>query len=609
MPPRTDDQFDNDHMVMPAMEMNAKISAICDSYGVDVWVWYPNLGKNFESAEAVDFELKEREEFFQRMSRINHVFVPGGDPGDIEPDVFFAFLKKVVPILHRYHPHAKIWVSPQSLKPTKGWHDAFFRHVNEKYDWLGGVVFGPYTKTGIEEIRNRVRPDIPIRRYPDITHSVRCQYPYYNWDVAWATTLAREPINPRPVDQKAIHNAFKHLAVGSITYSEGINDDVNKFVWSGQDWDPETPVMETLRDYARFFIGPDYTEDFASGLFALERNMRGPIAANTSVEATFNQFRNMEENASQSLLSNYRFQLALIRAYYDLYIFRRYFYEKELEQQAKVILLSVTEGDSLSALEKAKEILLKTGDKSIMSDIREKTIALSDSLFRSIGMQLSVVRHRGRPDRGVIIDHIDIPVTDAAWFISNINRIEEIPDEATRREEIRNMMERTNPGPGGIYDNFGPNTTISGKIKRDIPWEKDPGNLKSYVIDVGLGLDGYGWPNEIMSDGYWLEPPPAAWMTHLTAFFTQPLVVSYDNLDPDSQYKLRVTYTGRFRSSVKLYANDVLIHDFIRSGRTPTHEFPIPQEVTKDGRLELKWIANDVERGAQIAELWIIKEK
>ena len=610
MPPRTDDEFTNVHMKISAMDMNMKISAICDSYGLDVWVWYPNLGKDFETEEAVDMELKEREEFFRNLQRINHIFVPGGDPGGIAPDVMFPFLEKEAKLLKRFHPHAKIWVSPQEFSNTQEWFDAFLMHVNAKPEWLGGVVYGPWIKATIEEVRNLVHPDIPIRRYPDITHSLRCQYPFYYWDFAWATTLGREPVNPRPVDQKIIHNAFQHLVVGTITYSEGINDDVNKFIWSDQDWNPETPVEETLRDYARFFIGPDYTDKFSSALFGLEQNMRGPIATNQSVETTLSQFRDMEKNASKSLLSNYRFQLAQIRAYYDAYVYRRYHYEKGLELQAKAVLSSATEGNSLSMLSKAKEILLQTGDKSSLSEIREKTMTLADSLFRSIRAQLTVERHQGREGRGNFIDHIDSPVSDAGWLISNINRIEKISDEVTRSEEIKKIMERTNPGPGGIYDDFGVPVTV-GKVRRDIPWEKDPGNIKSHIIDFGLGVTGYRWPREIKSDGYLSEPPPIAWMDQIVSLYAQPLVVSYENLDPKSRYKLRMTYNGWARSMIKLYANGVLVHDFVRTGDIPTHEFPLPGEALKDGYLELKWMANDDASrfGVMISELWIIKEK
>jgi hypothetical protein len=146
-------------------------------------------------------------------------------------------------------------------------------------------------KEPIQKVRQLVNKDIPIRRYPDITHSLSCQYPVPQWDLAYAITLGRECYNPRPIQEKEIQNVFAKYANGSISYSEGINDDVNKFVWSGQDWDPTTPVIETLSDFARLFIGSDYTETFAQGIIALENNLKGPLLANNGVDSTLLQWQ------------------------------------------------------------------------------------------------------------------------------------------------------------------------------------------------------------------------------------------------------------------------------------------------------------------------------
>src|SRR5208282_1878927 len=105
----------------------------------------------------------------------------------------------------------------------------------------------------------------PIRYYPDITHSVHCEYVVPGWDVAFAVTEARETINPRPLDQARIFHHMMPSSIGFVTYSEGVNDDVNKFVWSGLGWDPDANVADIVRDYSRFFIGD---EAFADGLMA-----------------------------------------------------------------------------------------------------------------------------------------------------------------------------------------------------------------------------------------------------------------------------------------------------------------------------------------------------
>ena len=134
--------------------------------------------------------------------------------------------------------------------------------------WLAGVVYGPQVRVSLPELRKAVPAKYPIRDYPDITHSLRCQYPVPDWDVAYSLTEGREVINPRPVDESAIFHAFADQTIGFITYSEGCNDDVNKIVWSALGWDPEADVLEVLRQYSRYFlgVGPSDADGFAQGL-------------------------------------------------------------------------------------------------------------------------------------------------------------------------------------------------------------------------------------------------------------------------------------------------------------------------------------------------------
>ncbi|MES1213924.1 MAG: hypothetical protein ABUT20_00280, partial [Bacteroidota bacterium] len=277
VPPRTDDDATSRHMKLAPIKMIAEQSRICKSYGLDVWMWYPNMGADYTDRKTIQEELNEREEVFAAVEKLDAVFVPGGDPGELEPDVLFSWLEKEAVVLHKYHPNAKIWVSPQVFRPTRKWMDSFYDYVNKKFSWFGGVVFGPWIKTPIDSIRKIVDPSIPIRIYPDITHSLSSQYPVPDWDLAYAMTLGRECINPRPYDEKHIQNVFAQYGAGSISYSEGTNDDVNKFIWSEQDWNPQTTVEETLEDYARFFIGPDYTESITKGIVSLEKNLSGPL--------------------------------------------------------------------------------------------------------------------------------------------------------------------------------------------------------------------------------------------------------------------------------------------------------------------------------------------
>ena len=311
-------------------------------------------------------------------------------------------------------PSAKIWVSPQVFRPSQKWYDAFYKEVNRKYPWFGGVVFGPWVKESVSEVRQLVNKDIPIRMYPDITHSLSCQYPIPQWDLAYAITFGRECYNPRPYQEKQIQNVFAKYAQGSISYSEGINDDINKFVWSGQDWDPTTPVIETLRDYARLFIGPGYTETFAEGIISLENNLKGPLLINNGIDSTLQQWQDMEKNAPPAVLSNFRFQMGLLRAYYDAYIHHRLIYERGLEESARDTLMAAKNMGCLESISKATGILEQAVTKPILPELRQRCFALSDSVYRSIGSQLTIKKpQEAEAGRGNFMDNIDLPLNDS----------------------------------------------------------------------------------------------------------------------------------------------------------------------------------------------------
>ncbi|RKN80760.1 hypothetical protein [Ulvibacterium marinum] len=606
VPPRTDDDFSSVHMEMPAIEMIAEQSRICDSYGVDVWMWYPNMGMDYTHSDSLQVEIDERHRVFKQVKRLDALFVPGGDPGDLTPDNLFRWLDKVASVLHKYHPKAKVWVSPQVFRPTKKWYDAFYAHINQGYDWFGGIVFGPWIKTPIQEIRERIHPDIPIRRYPDITHSLSSQYPVPKWDLAYAITLGRECINPRPYDQKFIHNALDEYAQGSISYSEGTNDDVNKIVWSDQDWNPETPVIETLRDYARYFIGPDYTEGVAQGLLALENNLDGPLLGNHLVLRTLHQWQALEKKAPKEVLANFRFQMGLLRAYFDAYQYRRLLYETELEQRARDILTSAKTLGSQTAIGTALKTLARAVETPIMPQWKARCLQLADNLFTSIGAQLTIEQHGAMPGRGNFIDTIDEPLNDVLWFADQLMAIKNLPNESERRKAIQTMLQRTDPGPGGFYDNLGSpqswKRVTKGKDRR-----YDPGNLASPRVAFGVGLSGEEWVHEVSAKGFDGRYTPLAWTNQISTLYDNPLEMTYEDLDSNESYSVRVAYTGRFPSRVKMTIDNVLVHDFIKTGMQPIYEFKIPETCLEDGKIHITWTCGEGERGTQVSEIWILK--
>lgn len=275
IPPRSLDVPDSPHFPLPQIEMMVEMSRIANEYGLDVSIWYPALDKDYSDPAMVEFALKEWADVFRRLPRIDVIFVPGGDPGHTPPKYLMALLEKQTASLHKYHPKAQMWMSTQVFDKQEM--DEFFSIIKSEPSWLGGILFGPCTRMSLPEVRERIPSRYPIRLYPDITHSMRSQFPVPYWDFAYAETEGREVINPRPLGQAAIFRGLLKYFNGFVSYSEGCNDDVNKFIWSALGWNPDAYVKDVLTEYSRFFTGDDVAKAFAQGLLSLERNWQGPL--------------------------------------------------------------------------------------------------------------------------------------------------------------------------------------------------------------------------------------------------------------------------------------------------------------------------------------------
>jgi hypothetical protein len=183
------------HFKIPPTEMQVRMSELCQKYDMDYWVWTP---AEFELTDEVKrkAEVEKHEAFYKSCPRLDHIFFPGGDPGDNHPREVMAFLKDLHVKLVKYHPKAKVWISLQGFSTEQI--DYFYKYLEQnKPTWLQGVVSGP-SSPPMAETRYRLPSNYQHREYPDLTHNVRCEFPVERWDQAYALTLGREAINPRP---------------------------------------------------------------------------------------------------------------------------------------------------------------------------------------------------------------------------------------------------------------------------------------------------------------------------------------------------------------------------------------------------------------------------
>ena len=608
IPPRSDDDADSPHFPRPPMEMMQGMSRLADAYGLDVWIWYPAMDKDYADPKTVESALREWGEVFRNLSRIDAVFVPGGDPGHTQPKLLMALLAKQTENLQRHHPKAQMWVSPQGF--NQGWLDEFIDILErEQPSWLSGVVFGPQVRVSLPRLRELVPAKYPLRHYPDITHSRQCQYPVANWDLAYAVTEGRECINPRPEAEAIIFRNTQPYTMGFLSYSEGCNDDVNKIIWSGLGWDPEASVVDILRQYSRYFIGERYTDDFAQALLALERNWDGPLLANQSVDVALHQFQALERKASPADLKNWRFQQPLFRAYYDAYVRHRLIYETDLEMQAMVPLRRAPEIGVSRALSEATEILDRALAERPNADWRSRIYELAEALFQSIGMQLSVERYQAiAVDRGASLDTLDFPLNNRQWLLEQFARIRKLPSLPERLKGIEAILQWTNPGPGGFYDDLG-NVACQPHLQRGLGFNEDPGCFQSARVD---------FEEDLVVDEPDEKPGVArrmSWMDHAEALYDAPVQMVYTGLDPKARYRVRVLYAGDSpKRKIRLVANDTLeVHPYLaKPVPFKPLEFPIAPAATQSGKLKLSWVAElglgGNGRACQVSEVWLVKD-
>lgn len=424
----------NNLMQYDEEEFLVEAARIADEYDLDVSVWHPN-----NDGETVAQAAERRGKLYERVPRLDVVFPPGGDPGEFEASEFIERCRAISNELKRSHPNAEMWPSAQQPHSIPTWGEDLIKELEKLPDEIDGIITGPNRAFEIDELRRRLPAKYPIRLYPDITHNVRCEYPVHfdrdDWHFALATGLSRECTNPRPREYRRIHRLTRRYVVGSVSYSEGVNDDVNKFVWSDMDYFPDCDLRTTLLDYSRLFFFGAPADTIADGILALELNWQCDPAENPTIDSTLETFERLRREYP-FLNENWRFLQLLMRAECDKLLRSRRLFELELIRSAR---RAAFDGE----LEDVREFLeLEPGDEYL--ELRADISRIAQRLFRLIGMQLDV-EHYGADswERGAILETIDLPVTDREWLLGRLDHamVDDDPVEYMRRAFDRNRVD------------------------------------------------------------------------------------------------------------------------------------------------------------------------
>ena len=414
---------------------------------IDTSFWYPH------GSESAEDSVKAREEFFAQIPHAHVYFPPGSDPGEYEAPESLRRAVAAKKAIRKYHPDIKLYPSAQSPDGFGVWGEEFIAEMNKMPEEIDGIITGPNCAMPLHDLRERLPLEYPIRLYPDITHNVRCEYPVHfdrdDWHYALTSTLSREAINPRPTEYRKIHRLTRQYIIGSVSYSEGISDDINKFVWSDMDYFPDVDLNDTLADYARLFFPGADTQKAVDGILGLEKNWEGDPAENPHIENTHSIFVSMAEE-NPGLLDNVRFIMCLFRAKCDLYVKTKRKTENVLVKKAKAALSKMN-------IAKAEEIL-GTPAAAECTALHDEIFALGRILFEKAGLQLDVENYYANGwERGATLDTIDNPVSDRLYLLNRIDYAKSLSD-SEKEAFINELLNYRKTKTGEYYYSFAENS-------------------------------------------------------------------------------------------------------------------------------------------------------
>jgi hypothetical protein len=579
-------------MKRPVWDATIDQARVVNAYGLDLWFWMAAL-KDLSKPEEAQAELERWGRLFKSIDRIGGVFVPGGDDGDNLAQHLMPWLKELAKVLRESHPEATLWVSNQTFEADED--EYFFKYLEtEANGWLTGVVYGPWSRMTVEQLRQRTPSGYPIRDYPDLTHTARCQYPVSKWDTFYAHTLGREPVCPRPRAMSQIFRRTLPFTSGIISYSDGIHDDFNKVLSIAMAWDPEITAEEVLRDYGRAFFTTPQANAVADGLSRLESNWDTPARDSAvQTESTLLHWETIAVAAPALPKENWRFQMYLFRACYDAHVQHRAVAEGDAEARALEALKAARTLGPEEAVAQAQAALnAETTDPDI-AELRQHLEDLGKTLLASIGYQLSAKPpYNGKsPERGAVLDFLDTPLNSRVWLTKEMQAA---LDKNTREDKVQALEALAawqDPGPGGFYDDLG-DAWKQPRLVIPPDAASDPGFLHSPQCEF-------------------MDTPELrlSWQDQAQTIYGAPLKMHYDGLDPKAEYRLRIVYAGRFKPSMRLVANGA--HEVHGPMEQPSPvnplEFKVPGAATKGGTLDLEWQLVKG-RGCQVAEVWLFKQ-
>mmetsp|Transcript_9764 Transcript_9764/g.19174 ORF Transcript_9764/g.19174 Transcript_9764/m.19174 type:complete len:981 (+) Transcript_9764:1019-3961(+) len=488
IPPGIDDAMQSPGFSVPWLQMLKIVSKWCDQLDINVSMWYPAFFKSYDTEENIQAAQEHWSCIMSNLERLDVLFVPGGDPGGRPANEFFNAVELQAKFIReRFFSQVQVWVSSQyglSTSVDLGLTEPWVPLVQEQLwvemlrtprvqSFLNGVVYGPWSCVPIDEFRAQVPACLPLRNYPDLCHVQTSQMPCFGWDLSFAITNGRESINPRPREMAAIIEDQAQYTIGCGCYSEGVNDDVNKYVWTALHWgdDVRGPLRGSttgeqldamLEQYASFLMDqPRNTSIIKEGIYQLESNWRGDLYTSESIVKSQAIFSKVQNSLAPRHRRNWRLNMLLFRAHHDAFMYTRLCQERTVEATA---ISTLEEADlcSTTALRRAAKLLEvpyyeppitmssfnspSTPNPLMVTLLNESTascthlygqlMALAATLYHQIGMQLSTGYGGQHRQRGAYFDLVWAPLGDVNTLHRVVQNLIEIDNNSSEYQDL-----------------------------------------------------------------------------------------------------------------------------------------------------------------------------
>ena len=215
--------------------------------------------------------LKWREEIFRAFADITLEYVviwPYDQGGCTCPKCapwgangFLTIAKPIAQLSRRYFPQAKIILSTWYFdKFTHGeWSglDTAFR----KGGWVDYILADDNgTNFPAYPLKRGVPGHLPLVNFPEISMCNMSPWGGYG-------------ANPMPEHFQKIWDVSGRKLSGGLPYSEGIFEDMNKFIFSRFYWSGAIPAIDAVREYAAYYVSPHWAKAITQAVSILEKNM------------------------------------------------------------------------------------------------------------------------------------------------------------------------------------------------------------------------------------------------------------------------------------------------------------------------------------------------